>query len=307
MDHRPVLVIGTSIMDTKGQAVGPLIPGTPNPGHVRISAGGVGRNVAENLARLGVPTVLLSAVGDDEEGRYLLKRTAEAGVDVSEVLVAPDYHTGEYLVVLDEAGTPVISISDTSIIETVTPAYIHQHRRRFKEASMVVLDANLSSATIASIVKAARREGVPVCADPTAVSLAPKLRRHLPDLYMITPNMKEAEVLCGECIGSREEAVAVAKSLVRMGVQVAIIALAELGVAYASAETSGHVPAFPCEVVDLTGAGDALTAGVVFGLLNEMPLDEAVRLGAAAAAFTVQNRETVHSGLTLERLYDQMG
>ncbi len=306
MDQRPVLVIGTSIMDTKGQALGPLMPGTPNPGHVRISAGGVGRNIAENLARLGVPTILFSAVGDDEEGRYLLKRTAEAGVDVSRVLVTPNHPTGEYLVVLDETGAPAISISDTSIIEEVTPAYINRHRRYFKDAAMVILDANLSPATIASILKAAKREGVPVCADPTAVALAPKLRRHLPELYMVTPNMREAEVLCGECIGSRDEAIAVANSLVRMGVQVVIIALAELGVAYASAETSGHVPAFPCEVVDLTGAGDALTAGVVFGLLNEMPLDEAVRLGAAAAAFTVQNRETVHSGLTLERLYDQM-
>ena len=306
MDQRPVLVIGTSIMDTKGQALGPLMPGTPNPGHVRISAGGVGRNVAENLARLGVPTILFSAVGDDEEGRYLLKRTAEAGVDVSQVLVTSNHPTGEYLVVLDEMGAPAVSISDTSIVEEVTPSYIHQHRRYFKNAAMVILDANLSPATIASILKAAKREGVPVCADPTAVALAPKLRRHLPELYMVTPNMREAEVLCGECIGSRDEAIAVASSLVRMGVQVAIIALAELGVAYASAEMSGHVPAFPCEVVDLTGAGDALTAGVVFGLLNEMPLDEAVRLGAAAAAFTVQNRETVHSGLTLERLYDQM-
>jgi pseudouridine kinase len=306
MDQRPVLVIGTSIMDTKGQALGPLMPGTPNPGHVRISAGGVGRNVAENLARLGVPTILFSAVGDDEEGRYLLKRTAEAGVDVSQVLVTPHHPTGEYLVVLDETGAPAISISDTSIIEEVTPSYINRHRRYFKDAAMVILDANLSPATIASILRAAKREGVPVCADPTAVALAPKLRRHLPELYMVTPNMREAEVLCGECIGSRDEAIAVANSLVRMGVQVVIIALAELGVAYASAETSGHVPAFPCEVVDLTGAGDALTAGVVFGLLNEMPLDEAVRLGAAAAAFTVQNRETVHSGLTLERLYDQM-
>ncbi|MCC7354489.1 MAG: carbohydrate kinase family protein [Anaerolineae bacterium] len=306
MDQRPVLVIGTSIMDTKGQAFGPLMPGTPNPGHVRISAGGVGRNVAENLARLGIHTILFSAVGDDEEGRYLLKRTAEAGVDVSQVLVTPAHPTGEYLVVLDEAGTPAISISDTRVIEAVTPAYVNSHRRYFRDAAMVILDANLSPATIISVLKAAKRAGIPVCADPTAMALAPKLRRHLPELYMVTPNMREAEVLCGECIGSRDEAITVANSLVRMGVEVAIIALAELGVVYATAETSGHVPAFPCEIVDLTGAGDALTAGVVFGLLHEMPLDEAVRLGAAAAAFTVQNRETVHSGLTLERLYDQM-
>jgi pseudouridine kinase len=66
------------------------------------------------------------------------------------------------------------------------------------------------------------------------------------------------------------------------------------------------VPALESEIVDLTGAGDALTAAVVFGLLNDFPIDEAVRLGTSAAALTLQSRETVCPALSLEQLYDQM-
>ena len=69
----------------------------------------------------------------------------------------------------------------------------------------------------------------------------------------------------------------------------------------------GPIPAFPLdEVVDTTGAGAALTAGVMFGLLNNVPLDEAVRLGASAAALTLQTHETVRSDLSLDLLYEQI-
>jgi pseudouridine kinase len=91
-----------------------------------------------------------------------------------------------------------------------------------------------------------------------------------------------------------------------MGVQVAIVTLAELGVCYATPEVSGHVPAVTVQVVDRTGAGDALTAAVVFGLLHDFPIDEAVHLGASAAALTLQCPESVCPTLSLDRVYDSL-
>jgi pseudouridine kinase len=91
-----------------------------------------------------------------------------------------------------------------------------------------------------------------------------------------------------------------------MGVDIAIITLAEKGLCYATPEVGGYIPAIRSEGVDRTGAGDALTAGVVFGLLNDFPIDEAVRLGVSAATLTLQCKETVCPDLGLERLYDQL-
>ena len=102
------------------------------------------------------------------------------------------------------------------------------------------------------------------------------------------------------------QALAAARHLVSLGVDIAMVTMAEFGVGYASAEGSGHLPALRTEVVDPTGAGDALTAAAIFALLNGIPLDEAVRLGLSAAALTLRTPGTVAPDLSLELLYDQL-
>ncbi len=302
-----LLTIGAASLDTKGRASHPLRPGTSTPGTIRVSTGGVGRNLAENLARLGEQVVLLSAVGDDSAGRQILHQARERGIDVSHVLVSPDHHTAAYLAVLDETGNLVTSIDDMSIHRRLmTPAYIYSHRSLFRDARMVVLDANLSPATLRTVFRLARQHRVPVCADPTTATLAPRLRPHLANLLLVTPNAAEAEALCGAPVTDRESALAAAQKLVSLGVQIAIVTLGATGLVYATSQESGHIPAIEVEIVDLTGAGDALTAAVIFGLLHDFPVGEAVRLGVSAAALTLECRETVCPTLSLERLYDRL-
>lgn len=303
----PVIVIGASSLDVKGRALGPLVTGTSNQGLIRSSSGGVGRNIAENLARLGVPTILLSAVGADGTGRRLMAQTTESGVDVQHVLVDPEGRTGSYLAVLDHQGNVYVSIDDMGILSRITPRYIYNRRRLFRDAAMVVVDANLSPETLRTTFRLARQYRLPVCADPTSAHLASRLRPYLDQLYMVTPNVAEAEALLGRGpIEGRDGAIAAAKELVSAGVGIAVITLAEMGVCYATLNESGHVPALDIEIVDLTGAGDALSAAIILGLLEEMPVGEAIRLGVSAAALTLQSRETVCHDLSLERLYDQL-
>jgi len=304
-DH--LLIIGAASLDTKGRAGQPIQPGTSTPGAIRISAGGVARNIAENLARLGEPVVLLSAVGDDSSGRRILSQAAEAGIDISHIVVAADHRTAAYLAVLDETGNMVTSIDDMAISqEVLTPQLIYQHRNLFRGARLIALDANLSPAALRTIFSLARKYQVPVCADPTTTTLAPRLCPYLPELFLITPNSTEAEALCGVHTQGRRSALTAAKKLVTMGVRIAVITQGATGLAYATSQESGNVPAIECDIVDMTGAGDALTAGAIFGLLNDLPVDQAVRLGLSAAALTIQSRETVHPDLSLEHLYDQL-
>ncbi|MDH4137735.1 MAG: PfkB family carbohydrate kinase, partial [Anaerolineae bacterium] len=110
MESPQVIVVGAASVDTKGRPRKALVPGTSNPGDIRISVGGVGRNIAENLARLGVRTTLLSAVGDDEWGQRILESTAAGGVDVSQVLINVEHSSAAYLAILDETGEKSISI-----------------------------------------------------------------------------------------------------------------------------------------------------------------------------------------------------
>jgi pseudouridine kinase len=268
----------------------------------------VARNIAENLARLDVETQLLTAVGEDANGEYLLGQAAASGIDVSEALMISTHHTGAYVAILDEKGHLEIAIDDMDVLADITPRYLNDRRRLFRDARMLVVDANLTPDTLETAIRLATRYDLPVCADPTSTSLAPRLCDHLGSLHMVAPNVSEANALCGVEIASedRDKAISAARYLVTTGVKIAIITLAEFGVVYADSEIGGHIPAIQTEVVDLTGAGDALTAGVIFGLLNDIPLDECVRLGVSLASLTLRSRETVRSDLTDEMLYDEL-
>jgi pseudouridine kinase len=301
-----VLVIGAAGIDSKGIAEGPLTLGTSTPGRVRVSVGGVARNVADNLARLGVETVLLSAVGNGGSGKRVLTQARDVGINVDYVVVTKDYHTAAYLALLDRQGNLVMSVDDMRVLTCITPELINQRRDLVRNARMIVLDSNLSEKTIRAIIKLANRYNVPICADPTSTLLAKRLKPHLSSFYMVTPNVAEAQVLTDCSIEDEDEAITAARRLVTAGVKIAIITLAEEGVVYATADASGHIPAVATEIIDTTGASDALTAAVVFGLLNDIPIDESVRLGASAAALTLACSDTVCVDLSLELLYDHL-
>jgi pseudouridine kinase len=131
------------------------------------------------------------------------------------------------------------------------------------------------------------------------------VRPHLDQIHLIVPNLQEAQILVGaadETLDAQE----MAMRLVEMGVEVAIITLAELGLYYATSDERGRVPALQRDIVDLTGAGDALIAAVIFAMLNDIPISEAVRIGISAAALTIQCPETVCPDLSLDRLYDEL-
>jgi pseudouridine kinase len=125
-------------------------------------------------------------------------------------------------------------------------------------------------------------------------------------LYLITPNAAETSALCGESATDHDSALNAARSLVTLGAKIAVVTLGEQGLAYADASGGGYIRALHTQVVDSSGAGDAFSAGAIFGLLNGVPVDEAMRLGATAASLTLQSRETVVPELTQELLYDQL-
>lgn len=304
----PVVVIGSTGVDLIGRAASPLQVRTSNPGSLRLSNGGVARNIAENLARLGAEAVLISAVGDDGQGQALLERTARAGVNVEHVRTIAGAATGAYLAVLDSDGSLHLGLDDMRVIHNLSPDYLTRALAGLEGASAIAVDANLPPESLALVVEHARQRQIPLAADPTSTSLAARLTPHLKQLWLVTPNEAEAAVLSPHEVphADIERALTAAKGLVSAGVEIAVITMAEFGLGYAWEEGSGHVPAVRTEIEDPTGAGDALTAAVIFALLNGIPVDEAVRLGLAAAAHTLGVAGSVAADLSLELLYDRL-
>jgi pseudouridine kinase len=305
---KPVLVLGAAGMDVIGRLELDLQPATSNPARIRSSFGGVARNVAENLARLGQPVQLITVVGQDANGDEILEHTANAGVDVSAVLRCQDYPTGYYMGVVNKKGILQYAVDDMRLMDEITSDYLKKQEELFKSASMVFVDANLPVKTLRTASSLARRAKIPVCADTASFTLAERLIKFLSRYYLVTANSKEAGVLTDLTFeaSDRDAAMEAARTLVSKGVQVAVVTLAEYGVVYATSETTGHISAIRTRISDPTGAGDAMTAALLFGLLNDIELDDAIRLGVSAASLTLRHPGSVYPELSLEGLYDQL-
>lgn len=240
--------------------------GISNPAHIRFSFGGVARNVAENLARLGHPVKLITAVGDDQFGAQLLQQTAEAGVDIDDVFCTSENSTGSYIGMINSAGELQLAMDDMHAIKELSSQYFRDRYELFKQASLLFVDANLPRKSLRTVLSLARRAKLPVFADPTTTLLAHRFTPYLDRFNLLTPNVHEAALYCERTFdpAEPEQALATAKHLVSQGVQIAIVTLAEFGVCYATSEIGGYIPAIRTEIIDPTGAGDALTAAVIF-------------------------------------------
>ncbi len=306
--NRPVLVIGAGGLDIVGRLKSEFRMGISNPAKIRSSFGGVARNVAENLARLGQSVIFLSVMGEDERGDRLLTQAKQAGINVDHVLRTSQHPTGSYVGIISPNGQFQCGMDDMRAMTCMSVDYVQKHSHLFHEASLLFVDMNIPRDVLKTIISLARHTDLPICADPTSSSLAYRLKPYLQRLLLMTPNANEAAIYCyePEKISNRHQALEAAKYLVGKGVQIVVITLGEQGLCYATSETSGFIPAIKTEIVDPTGAGDALTATVMFGMLNQIPIDDAVRLGVSAASLTLRHSGAVVPDLSLERLYDQL-
>ena len=303
-----ILIVGATLLDSRGKPAAGLAPGTSNPAQIRVTRGGTARNVAENLGRLGANVRLISAVGDDLIGRRLASQTAECGVNTELVQIVEGENTGAYIAVLEENGALSVALDDVRVLRHITPGYLDRHRSFFKKADMVMMDGSLTPDSMATVVRLCAKYGKPLCADPSSARLAYKLRPFLDQLHLVVPNEGEAAELCEVDFDGHdpEASLDLARCLVGKGVSNVVVTLSNFGLDYATTSETGYIPANYTEMVDSTGTGDAVTAAVMFGMLNDLPPIEAIRLGAAAASLTLQTDETVVPDLSLDMLYDHL-
>lgn len=295
------LVIGGINADVLGRTLAAPALHTSNPARAGVTPGGVARNIAEHLARLlptGMQAQLLGAVGSDPLGVGVLEATARAGVDVSGVLRLPG-QTGLYLAVLDDAGELHIGLAAMELTDALTPEVTADWRGAVAGAALLVLDANLPADTVLALLEAAHAAGVRAVLEPVSAPKAARVWTTVaghPGLFLIKPDRAELAAMTGEAHPDTA-----ARTLLDRGVQHVLLTLgAEGSVLYRSHLPPLHTPAPTTRVQDVTGAGDALVAGLCAGLVRGLSVPEAVRVGHACAAHTVASAQTVPGDLTWE-------
>ena len=307
MNGNFVLVVGSAVLEISGRTAQALQPGMRQFGHIRATASGVARNIAENLARLDIETALLSAIADDDIGQHLITRSALAGIDCRQVLRVSGARTATSIL-LYQSEDECARVDDLSIAAALDSDYLLEREWLFEKAALVVIDATLADEALETLFELAARHQVRVCADPTSPLMAQRLSRFIPNLYLIAPNASETVALCSldEPATERDSAIEAARALVHMGASIAVVTLGERGLAYADSSGGGYIRAIQTEIVDTSGAGDAFSGAVIFGLLNDVPIDEAMRLGVTAASLTLESHDTVLPTLSQELLYAEL-
>ena len=307
MDGDFVLIVGSSVLEISGKTIEVLQAGMRQYGHIHASVSGVARNIAENLARLDIETVLLTAIADDDIGQHLITHSTLAGIDCRHVLRVSGARTATSIL-LYKSEDNCTRVDDLSIAAALDSDYLLEYEWLFEKATLVVIDATLSDEALDTLFELAARHQVRVCADPTSPLMASRMTRFIANLYLIVPNASETAALCSleEPATERDSAIGTAQQLVNMGANIAVVTLGDQGLAYADSSGGGYIRAIHTEVVDTSGAGDAFSGAVIFGILNDVPIDEAMRLGVTAASLTLESEDTVLQSLSQELLYDEL-
>ncbi|MGP1396515.1 MAG: carbohydrate kinase family protein [Inquilinaceae bacterium] len=290
----PIACIGAANLDRKARAVGPVVLGSSNPVSVTLAPGGVARNVAETLTRLGCAVRMVAGVGRDADGDRLLVGLRALGIDTEGVARVDGRTTATYTALVDRDGEMVVALADMDIHDALTPDAIDTDH--LGDCAFWFLDTNLPADTLRHLLQA-RPAGVQVAVDCVSVAKAVRLDGLLDRIDLLFANADEATALTGLPVRAPLEVLSVAETLRDAGVGAAVIGRGQDGVAVAADGVHEFLPAAPATVTEVTGAGDALAAGTLFGLVTGLAMMPSVRLGLATAAFAVEVMESVNPAL----------
>lgn len=301
-----IVVVGGANLDLKAYSRN-YIEHSSSPGWIEESPGGVGRNISENLANLGQDVILLTVLSDDHYGRELLKKTKDAGVctEYIKILSKDSFRTGIYSAHLDQDGELIGAVNDMRILKEIDLEYIKNNIELIKAASLLVLDCNLEEDIIEYLLNISQNNNIVNLVEAVSVEKSLKLKDKMKDIDYLRANLDEAEILLD--LSFKKQKFSFSKRINNIFEKYAD--KAELPVMIISAGREG-VYLFEKEngrsnkkkfaaskinqesIVETTGAGDALTAGLAVGLSKQQGIEAAVSLGIKAAALTIQSSLT---------------
>lgn len=291
-----IAVIGAVFVDIKGYPESVYIPGGRNVGRVEQVHGGVGRNVAEDIANCELRPVFVSLVDDSGTGEDVIRRLNRHKVDTRYIRKTRD-GMGTWLAVFDNDGDVVGSISKRPNLMPIMDMLSRQGDEIIRNADSVILEIDIDKEIVKRVFKLAQKYGKKVYAVVANMSIALERRDFLQSVDCFVCNKQEAGILFSadyslktvdemvEIIGKKAKAAQIRNLIVTMGAD---------GAVYADQDgNAGFCPARRVEVKDTTGAGDAFCAGTAIGLTYGKTLAEACEIGAHLAASVIVTSESV--------------
>jgi len=271
---RDILVLGGSNVDYLAISTNPLILKDSNIGKLVVSFGGVGRNIVENLARMGERVSFITVLGHDYSVMPLKRELKDLGVKI----YSPDLdgQTSSYLAVMDNDGSLREAVCDSNLMDGITYQNMIQFRDIINKHHDIVMDANWPEDVIDQMFKNYFSHDFFV--EAVSVKKVLRFRNHLSEISLFKGNLFETRSL----LNMDKDARSLAQTLLDRGVKKAVITDGRNPIIFADSKTGqiSECKAIPCDnIVSVNGAGDAMFAGLIYGLRNLRTFADAVSLG----------------------------
>lgn len=298
-ENQKVLVVGGSTYDITAEILGQPIPCDSNPSRIYGGAGGVGRNIAENIARMGATTSFISAFGSDAFSDELISSCRNVGMDVSQAIVSTGLGSSIYLSIMDKDGELQYGASDLTLMEQIDSSEFEKRRDFITSFPYLILDANLTEPMLRML---ADMSDAKIITDAVSVPKSKRLRAILDRIDSLKVNILELSGISGREVRGKQEIFDAAHLLTDRGVNKVFVTMGIEGCCCITEHESVFLPAFPIKVKNVTGAGDAFTAAVTYGVMHRFSNEQILRLGTAASHIALQSARAVSQEMSEDLL-----
>ena len=293
----PIVVAGNVFVDIKGFPDNKYIPSGRNAGWVEIVHGGVGRNVAEDIANVELRPRFVSMVDETAEGQAVLRRLRNHKVDTRFVAAVPD-GMGIWLAIHDATGDIVSSISKRPSMDALVEMLDRHGDEIFADADSIVVEIDMDKEIIKRVFHYAEKYRKKVYAVVANMSIAALRRDFLQSIDCFVCNAQEAGILFADdymqSMEPEELVEALARAVSSARIPAMVVTMGSRGAVFATMDgQKGHCAARPVNVRDTSGAGDAFCSGVAIGLTYGKSLAEASDIGARLASSVITVTENV--------------
>ena len=302
-DEPYVAVIGGANLDIFGYTNEKIIYKDSNIGHISQSTGGVGRNIAENISRLNYRTTLVTVVGEDEKGKFILDELKELGIDTDDVVILPHERTSVYLAILNEHRDMELAINDMDIMKKLSPNLLSKKKKIIENAVGAVVDTNLTVESLEYLLTTVEQK---YYVDAVSSKKAVKIKNLLNKIYFLKANEYEAQILSDIVINNVEDAKKAGLKLVEKGVKSVVITMGAEGSVYVDKKNIEVVKSKPLKINNASGAGDAFMSAYVYGSVKKMKLKDRLKFATAASRVALLSERTNSEKFILENIEGEM-
>lgn len=291
-----IVVLGAVFVDIKGYPEASFVPTGRNVGRVETIHGGVGRNVAEDVANCELRPTFVSLVDESGTGIDVIRKLKSHKVNTDYIRTTRD-GMGTWLAVFDNDGDVAASISKRPNLLPIADILREQGDEIFRSADSVIMEIDVDKEIVKQTLHFAQKYGKPVYGVVANMSIALERRDFLQSIDCFVCNLLEAGILFSDNYEgkSTEGMVEILSQKVKAArIPSMIVTMGSAGAVYADLQgTKGYCPARNVKVKDTTGAGDAFCAGAAIGLTYGKGLKEACEIGAHLAASVIVTSENV--------------